>query len=195
MLIAALSGALTWSLLEYLIHRFAGHDRRLARRTPFGIEHTAHHSRGDYFAPWWKKLIVLLLFVALVLPLAALGLGGALGAAYTVGLVGFYAVPGCCTGCSTSGRASDRTRAGRAAITFIITSTTRAAITALRARSGTSSSAPGGARAGSRSRPSSRCAGCATLLPAPCTRTSLATTRSARADVTERSHREIHTKK
>jgi len=91
MLIAALSGALTWSLLEYLIHRFAGHDRRLVRRTPFGIEHTAHHSRGDYFAPWWKKLIVLLLFVALVLPLATLGLGGALGAAYTVGLVGFYA--------------------------------------------------------------------------------------------------------
>jgi len=57
MLIAVLAGALTWSLLEYLIHRFAGHDSRLLRRTPFGIELTAHPRRGDYFAPWWKKLI------------------------------------------------------------------------------------------------------------------------------------------
>ena len=91
MIVAVLVGVLSWSLLEYLIHRFAGHGRH-ARTNPFGVEHTAHHSRGDYFAPWWKKAISAVLFVALTLPLAALAAGLAHGAAYVAGLVGFYLV-------------------------------------------------------------------------------------------------------
>lgn len=89
MILAIALGILSWSLLEYLIHRFAGHGRA-AKRNPFGVEHTAHHSRGDYFAPWWKKVIASALFVVLTLPLATLVAGLELGLAYVAGLVGFY---------------------------------------------------------------------------------------------------------
>lgn len=90
MLVAVLAGIFTWSLLEYLIHRFAGHARSLVKRTPFGREHTAHHSRGDYFAPWWKKLVSTVVFIALVLPLARLATSWPIALAYTGGLIGFY---------------------------------------------------------------------------------------------------------
>ena len=90
MILAFALGALTWSLLEYTLHRRLGHDRRLVRATPFGTEHTAHHSRGNYFAPTWKKALAALLFVGLVAPPAVLVAGTASGAAYTAGLVGFY---------------------------------------------------------------------------------------------------------
>ena len=36
--VAALLGVLSWTFLEYVIHRWMGHDRRF-RRTPFGVEH------------------------------------------------------------------------------------------------------------------------------------------------------------
>jgi sterol desaturase/sphingolipid hydroxylase (fatty acid hydroxylase superfamily) len=90
MLVAFIAGVLTWSLLEYLIHRFAGHTRPLVKYTSFGREHTAHHSRGDYFAAWWKKVIVTLAFIALVLPLASLAADLPTALAYTGGLIGFY---------------------------------------------------------------------------------------------------------
>lgn len=89
MIVALALGILTWSLLEYLIHRFAGHTR-LAKKNAFGVEHIAHHSRGNYFAPWWKKAIASGGFVALTLPIAALIAGLELGIAYVAGLVGFY---------------------------------------------------------------------------------------------------------
>ena len=48
--VAAACGVVTWTLLEYVIHRWMGHDRRF-RRTPFGKEHLRHHVEGGYFAP------------------------------------------------------------------------------------------------------------------------------------------------
>lgn len=85
-----LAGIASWSLLEYLLHRFAGHDRRLVGRNPFGREHTRHHAEGGYFAPSWKKVLV------------AAVLAGAVGVpagawrspdwlAYLAGLLGCYA--------------------------------------------------------------------------------------------------------
>jgi sterol desaturase/sphingolipid hydroxylase (fatty acid hydroxylase superfamily) len=88
-LVALVLGILTWSLLEYVIHRFLGHSKG-AKKNPFGAEHTAHHSRGNYFAPAWKKAFAALLVVGLVLPLSSLVAGFELGLAYTAGLVGFY---------------------------------------------------------------------------------------------------------
>lgn len=89
--LAALAGCFTWTLLEYVIHRWLGHDRRFVKKNPFGVEHTAHHSRGDYFAPAWKKGLVMLLFAAVAAPPAILAAGVGHGVAYVVGLVGFYA--------------------------------------------------------------------------------------------------------
>ncbi len=85
--LAIFAGVMTWSFLEYWVHRGLGHERT---KNVFGREHTAHHSRGDYFAPWWKKGGAAVLVVAAVAPPAVLLAGWVLGMAYTGGLVGFY---------------------------------------------------------------------------------------------------------
>lgn len=76
------AGALTWTLLEYLIHRWMGHDRRF-RRSPFGIEHVRHHIEGNYFAPTWKKLGFAAVFAVILLLVVP--------AAFVAGLLVAYA--------------------------------------------------------------------------------------------------------
>jgi sterol desaturase/sphingolipid hydroxylase (fatty acid hydroxylase superfamily) len=88
---AAGLGVATWSLLEYLIHRWMGHDRRF-RRSPFGVEHVRHHIEGNYFAPTWKKLIAAALFIGVLIGPAIAIAGLATGGAYVLGLVGCYGV-------------------------------------------------------------------------------------------------------
>lgn len=89
MIAAALAGMATWTLLEYVIHRWGGHDRRF-RKSPFGIEHVRHHAEGNYFAPTWKKLIVASVF-AIVVGVPAFALAGTAGLAYVGGLLVCYA--------------------------------------------------------------------------------------------------------
>ena len=86
--VAALAGALTWSFLEYVIHRWLGHDRRF-RKSFFAMEHIRHHSVGDYFAPAWKKLVAAVVVgTALGVPSALVA--GSVGVAFTLGLLVFY---------------------------------------------------------------------------------------------------------
>lgn len=87
--LAVAGGVLTWTLLEYLIHRWMGHDRRF-KKTPFGVEHVRHHIEGNYFAPTWKKVIAAAVFVAVLAPPAIAVAGWDAGIAYTAGLIGFY---------------------------------------------------------------------------------------------------------
>ncbi len=89
-MIAVVLGVVTWSLAEYLIHRWMGHDRRF-RRSPFGVEHVRHHIEGNYFAPTRKKLLAAAIVVG-VLGGPAIALAGTSGVAYIAGLVGFYGV-------------------------------------------------------------------------------------------------------
>jgi sterol desaturase/sphingolipid hydroxylase (fatty acid hydroxylase superfamily) len=90
MIVAIVSGVLTWTLLEYLIHRWMGHDRRF-KRTPFGVEHIRHHIEGNYFAPTWKKVIAAAFIVAVLSGPAIAIAGAANGLAYVAGLITFYA--------------------------------------------------------------------------------------------------------
>ncbi len=85
---AAVGGAVSWSFLEYVIHRWLGHDGRF-RGNPFGVEHVRHHAEGNYFAPTIKKL-GLAAVVALVVGAPAAWLGGAIGAAWIGGLLVAY---------------------------------------------------------------------------------------------------------
>ena len=91
MILAAACGVLTWTLLEYVLHRWLGHDRRF-RRNPFGVEHIRHHVEGNYFAPSWKKLIAAVVFALVIAVPAILVAGTSLGLAYVGGLIGFYAL-------------------------------------------------------------------------------------------------------
>lgn len=86
---AALLGALGWSLSEYWIHRELGHNpKRL--KNPFGREHLAHHGKGDYFAPNWKKGGAALAASAILIGPAVLIAGPLLGTAFVIGYAGFY---------------------------------------------------------------------------------------------------------
>lgn len=89
LIVAASSGVLTWSFLEYVIHRWGGHDRRY-RRTPFGIEHIRHHVEGNYFSPSWKKVLVAALAGAILIGPAIAVAGVVYGAVYVAGLVVCY---------------------------------------------------------------------------------------------------------
>jgi sterol desaturase/sphingolipid hydroxylase (fatty acid hydroxylase superfamily) len=90
-LIPALLGALSWTFLEYVIHRWMGHDRRF-RKTPFGVEHVRHHVEGDYFAPTWKKVIAAAIATALLAAPAVWIAGAVRGSAFLAGLMAFYAL-------------------------------------------------------------------------------------------------------
>jgi len=90
-IVAAAGGVLTWTFLEYVIHRWMGHDRRF-RKTPFGVEHIRHHIEGDYFAPTWKKMIVAVFAIAILSPPAILIAGVPLGLTYVISLIAFYGV-------------------------------------------------------------------------------------------------------
>jgi sterol desaturase/sphingolipid hydroxylase (fatty acid hydroxylase superfamily) len=87
--VAAFSGLLTWSFLEYVIHRFLGHDPR-TRPNPFATEHVRHHIEGNYFAPAWKKaLTAAAATVLLAWPATAIA-GPIPGLVYVAGFVVAY---------------------------------------------------------------------------------------------------------
>jgi 4-hydroxysphinganine ceramide fatty acyl 2-hydroxylase len=88
-LIALALGCFTWTFLEYCIHRWLGHGKRF-RRNVFDREHTRHHVEGDYFAPWYKKLLAAVVATVILLPPAVLVTSFWVGAAFTFGLVSFY---------------------------------------------------------------------------------------------------------
>lgn len=84
-------GVLAWSLAEYLLHRFLGHDKR-TWPNPFATEHTRHHSQGDYFAPTYKKAVAALATVAVTAPLAVRLLGPQHGATISGAFVAMYLI-------------------------------------------------------------------------------------------------------
>ncbi len=88
-ILALLLGAVGWTLAEYCIHRWFGHDKRLFRN-PFGVEHVMHHSRGNYFSPVWKKLAASVLLTGVLwFPVSWL-LGPYLGPIAVVGFAAAY---------------------------------------------------------------------------------------------------------
>lgn len=64
MVLAILLGAITWTLAEYMLHRFVGHGSRTG--LAFAREHLEHHRHRDYFAPWQAKLQLAVVVVALM---------------------------------------------------------------------------------------------------------------------------------
>lgn len=82
-------GAATWSLTEYLVHRFAGHVYA-KNRNVFAVEHVKHHRTTSYFSPSWKKLVAAGVAAAAVAPIAVAVRGRSRGLSFTAGFVGAY---------------------------------------------------------------------------------------------------------
>lgn len=80
--LCAILGALCWTLTEYVLHRFNGHEMK--GRTRFSREHLAHHTRPDTFAPTAYKLLTAGIVLVPMLAVTSVLLD-ALGVAFTVG--------------------------------------------------------------------------------------------------------------
>jgi sterol desaturase/sphingolipid hydroxylase (fatty acid hydroxylase superfamily) len=83
-------GAISWTFLEYMMHRFLGHEHK--GKNFFKTEHTQHHAKVHYFAPAYKKLLAAAI-VAIVIFLLVNMFNGALNsAAFVIGLLGMYSL-------------------------------------------------------------------------------------------------------
>ncbi len=82
------TGIFTWTFLEYVIHRFLGHQKK--ENNPVTAEHHRHHREGDYFAPLWKKILLAAIVVAALAALVGVFLGWMNGWVFSIGLVGMY---------------------------------------------------------------------------------------------------------
>ncbi|MCP3986752.1 MAG: hypothetical protein GY723_20395 [bacterium] len=87
--LAFLLGAFGWTFMEYVIHRWLGHDPRL-RPNPFAAEHVRHHGEGNYFAPNWKKVGAAIGTTAALLWPAVAVAGWPAGLGAVIGFVSMY---------------------------------------------------------------------------------------------------------
>jgi dihydroceramide fatty acyl 2-hydroxylase len=89
MLLPISLGACSWTLAEYLLHRFVGHGGNT--KIAFAREHLEHHRQRLWFAPWSSKIglavVIVGLMAAVVLPLA-----GWTAFTYLVAFVGSWLV-------------------------------------------------------------------------------------------------------
>jgi sterol desaturase/sphingolipid hydroxylase (fatty acid hydroxylase superfamily) len=87
-LVALGLGALGWTLMEYVLHRFVFHG---ASATRLGArEHRRHHAQVDYFAPWWQKALAAVAVTAVLLPAFVVIAGASAGLSFTAGFIAMY---------------------------------------------------------------------------------------------------------
>ncbi len=87
---AAFLGAIGWTFIEYVLHRFVFHGK--SAKSLGAREHRQHHAQVDYFAPWWQKGLAALAATSLMLPLSVAAQGLVLGLSFTSGFVAMYIV-------------------------------------------------------------------------------------------------------
>mgnify|MGYP000919708018 CR=1 FL=1 len=83
-------GVALWTLLEYVLHRFVFHRRLLGKLA--AKEHLLHHAKVDHFAHWSMKVALAVPVLSVIVALAALVLGVALGTSVPVGVLAGYGV-------------------------------------------------------------------------------------------------------
>ena len=76
-------GALSWTLCEYILHRFIGHSK--THLGGFTREHRDHHKSGDYFMPLHQKIWITFKVIGSLACVSSLLLGLSLGVSYTLG--------------------------------------------------------------------------------------------------------------
>jgi sterol desaturase/sphingolipid hydroxylase (fatty acid hydroxylase superfamily) len=87
-LLAVLAGIFTWSLAEYVLHRFLGHEFNTKVR--FKKEHLKHHFLDNYFAPTKVKALIATIVVSVTWLAITPLLGFKLACVYSTSFTGFY---------------------------------------------------------------------------------------------------------
>lgn len=88
LLLFFMSGAFMWTLLEYLIHRFLGHQKK--GTTPVRREHQQHHAKAHYFSPIYKKVLLAVLFLGASTLITSFIFSFTQGLVFSTGLAGMY---------------------------------------------------------------------------------------------------------
>ena len=88
MAISFLIGVVLWTFMEYVIHRFLGHEHK--GKNPFKLEHLEHHKKVHYFAPAWKKTAMAIVVAGILFAFANLMLDWKYALSFVIGLVGMY---------------------------------------------------------------------------------------------------------
>lgn len=83
-------GLLLWTLIEYVVHRWAGHRKLFGRQVR--KEHLSHHAQPDHFTSFAKKLVLAVPIVGAIAAggVVVLGWGGAAVAVGTLAGWTFY---------------------------------------------------------------------------------------------------------
>jgi len=89
-LVSALLGAFAWTFVEYVMHRFNGHE--LKGKTRFSREHLAHHADPGSFTSWPTKIRLALPLGSLLTLLAILIAGPSHGGIFAASLLSAYLV-------------------------------------------------------------------------------------------------------
>jgi sterol desaturase/sphingolipid hydroxylase (fatty acid hydroxylase superfamily) len=87
-IIAFILGICLWTLAEYLMHRFLGHEHK--GKNFFKAEHFQHHAVANYFAPAYKKMILAILVSVVFLLTLNLLLPFDVSLAFVLGFAGMY---------------------------------------------------------------------------------------------------------
>ncbi len=88
MLISFISGVFLWTFLEYVLHRFLGHEHK--GKNFFKDEHLIHHRKVHYFAPAGKKLVAATLVAGSLFGTLSLILSWTIAFSFVLGLIGMY---------------------------------------------------------------------------------------------------------
>ena len=89
-IIALILGILFWTFLEYVIHRFLLHKK--GANNPATEEHLRHHRQGNYFAPFWKKLLASLSALVVFSLIVGLAVDFVHGILFSLGIAGMYLI-------------------------------------------------------------------------------------------------------
>jgi 4-hydroxysphinganine ceramide fatty acyl 2-hydroxylase len=88
MLFAFISGVILWTFLEYVLHRFLGHEHK--GKNFFKDEHLIHHRKVHYFAPAYKKIGAALIVAVALFAILNLVLTWNVALFFILGLMGMY---------------------------------------------------------------------------------------------------------
>ena len=83
MICAFALGLLVWTALEYGLHRFAGHQKKLGKHVM--REHLAHHAEPDHFTTGARKLVLAVPVLGSLFGVGALLFGAPIGLAFVLG--------------------------------------------------------------------------------------------------------------
>lgn len=88
LLLSFVTGIALWTLAEYLMHRFLGHEHK--GKNFFKAEHGQHHAKYNYFAPAYKKALLALAVTVVLFILIQAVLSASLTLAFLSGFLGMY---------------------------------------------------------------------------------------------------------